>query len=270
MLKPNDFELLRGLVYKRAGIVLSKDKTYLLETRLAPVIRARQMAGMDDLVAAVRLGRDETLLREIVEAMTTNETLFFRDIRPFDLFREEILPALIEARKSRRQLRIWSAACSTGQEPYSLAILFKELGPKLSGWRIEILATDLSREALDKAKVGLYSQFEVQRGLPIQMLTKYFKRVNETWQIDSAIRAMVRYRELNLLENFAGLGQFDMIFCRNVLIYFDQATKADILARMRAIIAADGYLSLGGSETVLGITDKFKPIAGQRGFYAPA
>ncbi|MDP6351772.1 MAG: protein-glutamate O-methyltransferase CheR [Alphaproteobacteria bacterium] len=202
--------------------------------------------------------------------MTTNETLFFRDIRPFDQLRKVILPHLAEARAANRRIRLWSAACSTGQEPYSFAMIIKDIGELLNGWRVEIFATDLSSEALDKAKVGLYSQFEVQRGLPVTMMTRYFKRTEETWQIDSAIRAMVTFREFNLLEDFSRLGSFDAIYCRNVLIYFDKETKADILRRVRKILPDDGFLSLGGAETVLGVTDAFKPIDNERGLYAPA
>ena len=181
-----------------------------------------------------------------------------------------ILPHLAEARAANRRIRLWSAACSTGQEPYSFAMIIKDIGELLNGWRVEIFATDLSSEALDKAKVGLYSQFEVQRGLPVTMMTRYFKRTEETWQIDSAIRAMVTFREFNLLEDFSRLGSFDAIYCRNVLIYFDKETKADILRRVRKILPDDGFLSLGGAETVLGVTDAFKPIDNERGLYAPA
>ena len=181
---------------------------------------------------------DERLIVDVVEAMTTNESFFFRDKIPFDHFRDTIMPGLLAARARERRLRIWCAAASTGQEPYSLAMCLKEMKDKLAGWRVEILGTDLSTEVLEKAKAGIYSQFEVQRGLPIQMLVKYFSQVGDTWQISPEIRAMVQYRPLNLLADFAHLGGFDVVFCRNVLIYFDQETKIGVLNRIARLLDA--------------------------------
>ncbi len=265
-----DFDILSGVIYKRAGIVLSKEKEYLLESRLMPLVRSRGFGDLGELAGQVRNGADEALLREVTEAMTTNETLFFRDIKPFDQFRDVIVPYLLANRSPNHPIRIWSAAASTGQEAYSLAMVIKELGGELAKRRIEILGTDLSREALDKARVGIYSQFEIQRGLPIQMLMKYFKQTNEIWQIDSALRAMVNFRELNLLEDFSALGKFDIVYCRNVLIYFDKQTKADILNRISAVLRPDGFLSLGGAETIIGVTDAFRRVPDHRGLYEPA
>ena len=262
-----DFELLSSILKERSGLVLTPDKTYLLESRLVPVARKRGMAGLEDLVASIRKSKDEAVLSDITEAMTTNESFFFRDQKPFDIFEKDVLPPLLEARASKKVLRIWCAAASTGQEPYSLAIVLKENAAKMAGWRVEIVATDLSNEVLEKARSGLYSQFEVQRGLPIQYLVKYFNQVNEMWQIDSSIRGMVQYKPLNLLENFSAMGSFDVVFCRNVLIYFDQNTKAEVLERTAKIMPADGRLFLGGAETVLGVTEKFKPVDGLRGVY---
>ncbi len=262
-----DFEILTGLVKERSGIVLTKEKSYLLESRLMPLARKRGLASLEDLVAAIRNKRDEPLIAAVTEAMTTNESSFFRDIRPFEIFRKVVLPELLEARAAKRCLRIWSAACSTGQEPYSIAICLREEADKLAGWRTEIIATDLSVEVLEKAKVGLYSQFEVQRGMPVQYLMKYFSQVNETWQIDPGIRAMVKFRPLNLLENFVGLGSFDVVFCRNVLIYFDNPTKKAVLEKIARVMPADGKLFLGGAETVIGVTNAFRPVPGQRGLY---
>jgi chemotaxis protein methyltransferase CheR len=205
----------------------------------------------------------------VVEAMTTNETFFFRDKVPFDHFRDHIMPEIIKARANRRSVRIWCAAGSTGQEPYSLAMCLKEMGAALTGWRIEIIATDLSQEVLEKARAGIYSQFEVQRGLPIQMLVKYFKQTGETWQINPELRAMIQHRQLNLLHDFAQLGTFDVIFCRNVLIYFDQDTKINIFNRLARQIEPDGFLVLGAAETVVGLTDTFRPIPERRGLYKP-
>ncbi len=268
-MKQEDFDLLSTILKKRSGLVLSKDKTYLLESRLIPVARKRGMAGIEDLVAALRRNHnDEPLLSDLTEAMTTNESFFFRDIRPFETFEKKILPEFLESRAARKQLRIWCAAASTGQEPYTIAMILKENAAKLAGWRVEIIGTDLSTEVLEKAKVGLYSQFEVQRGLPVKLLMKYFTQVNEMWQIDSSLRAMVKYRSYNLLDDLAPLGAFDIVFCRNVLIYFDQTTKGEVLDRIARLMPSDGKLFLGGAETVLGITSSFSPVPGVRGVYA--
>ncbi len=209
----------------------------------------------------------EALTAEVVESMTTNETFFFRDKIPFDHLKETVLPALAQARAARRSLRIWCAASSTGQEPYSIAMCLKEAGAMLSGWRTEIVATDLSLGVLEKAKAGVFSQFEVQRGLPIQMLVKHFTQNGELWQLNADIRSMVQYRQLNLLQDFAHLGMFDIIFCRNVLIYFDQPTKANIFDRMARMLEPDGVLALGAAESVVGITNAFKPFPDRRGLY---
>ena len=269
-MKAADIELLNGILKERSGLSLTGDKTYLLESRLNPVARRFGCDGLDELVSKVRLQKPEALLAAITEAMTTNESFFFRDGTPFETFEKEVLPNLIKARAGVRKLRIWCAACSTGQEPYSLAMILKEAEVKLAGWRIEILGTDISGETLEKAKVGIYSQFEVQRGLPIQMLMKYFTQVNEMWQIDPRIRAMATYREFNLLHDLAVLGRFDVIFCRNVLIYFDLPTKSAVLQRISKLLPADGSLFLGAAETVFGISDDLKPVPGLRGLYALA
>ncbi|MCK6451227.1 MAG: protein-glutamate O-methyltransferase [Alphaproteobacteria bacterium] len=269
-MKPEDFDFLSALLKERSGLVLSRDKGYLLESRLLPVARRHGIKGLDELVSAVRARRDATLLRDITEAMTTNESLFFRDIKPFEIFKAKVLPDLMVARQSSRTIRIWSAASSGGQEPYSLAMLLKEEGAKLANWRIEIVATDISVEMLEKAKAGSYSQFEVQRGLPINLLLKYFKQAGDKWQIDAALRGMVKYREFNLLDDPATLGRFDVIFCRNVLIYFDPPTKAKVLDRISRVLMPDGVLYLGGAETVIGVTEKFQPLPGHRGVYGLA
>jgi chemotaxis protein methyltransferase CheR len=188
---------------------------------------------------------------------------------PFDHFRDSIMPEMMKARASRRSIRIWCAAGSTGQEPYSLAMSLKEMGATLAGWRVEIIATDLSQEVLEKSRAGIYSQFEVQRGLPIQLLVKYFKQTGELWQISADVRAMVQHRQLNLLHDFSQLGVFDIIFCRNVLIYFDQDTKANIFGRISRMLEPDGVLALGAAESVVGITNAFKPYPDRRGLYRP-
>jgi chemotaxis protein methyltransferase CheR len=266
---PLDYDYLRKLLKDRSGLTLSADKQYLVESRLLPVARKAGVPGLSGLVQKLKEPGAEALITEVVEAMTTNESFFFRDKIPFDHFRNEIMPSLLAARAAQRSIRIWCAAASTGQEPYSLAMCLKEMAPKVSGWRIEILGTDLSTEVLEKAKTGIYSQFEVQRGLPIQLLVKYFAQIGETWQVAPELRAMVQYKPLNLLQNFSHLGTFDLVFCRNVLIYFDQPTKVDVLDRMAKIMQPDGYLVLGAAETVVGLTDTFKPVPDQRGLYAP-
>jgi len=265
---PLDYEFLRKLLRERSGLDLSSDKQYLVESRLIPLARRVGLAGIAELVAKIRGGSD-ALTAEAVEAMTTNETFFFRDKIPFDHLRETILPALLQARANRRFLRIWCAASSTGQEPYSIAMCLKEFGPALAGWRVEIVATDLSQAVLDKARAGIFSQFEVQRGLPIQMLVKYFTQVGELWQLNADIRAMVQHRQLNLLQDFSHLGKFDVVFCRNVLIYFDQETKTGIFDRLAKVLEPDGVLALGAAESVVGISDAFKPYPDRRGLYRP-
>ncbi|HWW48550.1 MAG TPA: protein-glutamate O-methyltransferase CheR [Xanthobacteraceae bacterium] len=265
---PHDYDFLRRFLKDRSGLDLSDDKQYLIESRLIPIARKAGLDGLSGLVEALRQGQD-ALSVSVVEAMTTNETFFFRDKVPFEQFREFIIPDLMKKAASRKSLRIWCTASSTGQEPYSLAICLKEMGPILAGWRIEILATDLSVGVLEKAKSGIYTQFEVQRGLPIQMLVKYFKQIGDLWQINPEIRAMVQHRQLNLLHDISHLGMFDLIFCRNVLIYFDQATKIQTLKRLAAALNEDGILALGAAETVIGLSDVFRPCSDRRGLYLP-
>jgi chemotaxis protein methyltransferase CheR len=266
---PLDYEYLRKLLKERSGLDLSADKHYLVESRLVPLARRVGLSGIPELVQRMKSAGADALIADVVEAMTTNETFFFRDKIPFDHMRETILPALTKARANRRTLRIWSAASSTGQESYSIAMLLREAGQALAGWRVEIVATDLAQSVLEKSKAGMFSQFEVQRGLPIQMLVKYFTQVGELWQLNADIRGMVQHRQLNLLQDFSHLGMFDVIFCRNVLIYFDQDTKAAIFERLAKQLEPDGMLMLGAAESVVGITDAFKPYPDRRGLYQP-
>jgi chemotaxis protein methyltransferase CheR len=265
-----DFEFICQILRERSGLVLTNDKAYLLESRLLPVARKWKLATFDDLVRVIRTKMDEAVIRDVVEAMTTNESFFFRDTKPFDQFKALVLPALLKSRAASRTIRIWSAACSSGQEPYSLAMILAEMAAQLNGWKIEIVGTDLSTEILNRAKEGMYSQFEVQRGLPITMLVKYFAQIGDRWQINAKIRGMVQYREFNLLQDPMPLGRFDVVFCRNVLIYFDQPTKTRVLNSVAKLMPEDGFLFLGGAETVLGITDKFQMVPGQRGVYGVA
>ena len=265
---PSDYEYLRKLLKESSGLDLSADKQYLVESRLVPLARRADLAGIPALVEKMR-GGASALTTEMVEAMTTNETFFFRDKIPFDHLKEAVIPALVQARAARRSLRIWCAASSTGQEPYSIAMCLKEAGAMLSGWRIEIVATDLSQAVLEKSRTGIFSQFEVQRGLPIQLLVKYFTQSGELWQLNADIRGMVQHRQLNLLQDFSHLGVFDIIFCRNVLIYFDQNTKTNIFERLSRMLEPDGVLALGAAESVVGITNSFKPYPDRRGLYRP-
>jgi len=267
---PMDFDFLRRLLKERSGLALSPEKRYLAESRLMPVARKAGFDTLETLISRLRRKDSEALVTEVVEAMTTRETLFYRDRTPFQLFRETVLPALLAARASRRHIRIWCAACSTGQEAYSLAMALREMDVALRGWRIDILATDLSADALSRAREGAYSQFEVQRGLPILLLIKYFTQEGERWRISPLIRNMVRFQQHNLLDSLTPLGRFDVIFCRNVLIYFDMPTKQDVLQRLAAVAEPDGFLQLGAAETVVGLSDAWRPTPESYALYQPA
>ncbi len=266
---PQDYDYLCKTLHARSGLMLAADKHYLVESRLLPIARRTGLANLTGLVARLREPGAEALVCEVVEAMTTNETFFFRDRTPFENFRNIMLPALMERRASQRRIRIWCAAASTGQEPYSLAMTLREMGRELRGFKFEIVATDLASEVIERARAGIYSQFEVQRGLPVALLVKYFSQTGDKWQIAPEIRDMVRFMPLNLLNDFSHLGRFDIVFCRNVLIYFDQPTKIAVLDRIADTTEPDGFLALGAAETVVGLTDSFRPVADARGLYAP-
>lgn len=266
-MKPGDFDFIANLVRDRSGLVLTPDKTYLVESRLGPIARKEGIPSLEELVSILRMRGDLRLIDAVVDAMTTNETFFFRDKTPFEHLENIIIPDLV-AKKRGGTIRIWCAAASTGQEPYSIAMVLDQMGHKLGGCKVEILGTDISERCLEKAKQGVYTQFEVQRGLPVQFLMKYFKKEGENWRISDNIKSAARYRQMNLLDDFRGLGKFDIIFCRNVLIYFDISTKKRVLDRMAAQVDGAGYLLMGAAETVLGITDSFKTIPNARGLYA--
>ena len=267
-LSPGSFETLATLLKTRSGLVIGQDKLYLLETRLAGIVKREKLADMNGLVDRLRRPGNDTLARDVVEAMTTNESFFFRDDKPFQHFRNQALPRLIAARPAGSTIRIWSAASSSGQEAYSLAMIVSECAAQLAGRKIEIIGTDIARDQLIRAREALYSQFEVQRGLPVQMLMRYFKKEDANWRLADSIRAMAQFREFNLLSDLRPLGRFDVVFCRNVLIYFDQPTKARVLEAMATLMPPDGLLYLGGAETVLGITTRFAPMPNERGVYA--
>ena len=267
---PEDFAFLRKLLRERSGLVLAAEKQYLAESRLLPLVRKHGLSALPELIDRLKATASSDLVTEVVDAMTTNETFFFRDKIPFDHFRDTMMPALLQSRAREKRIRIWCTAASTGQEPYSLAMTLKSMGAQLAGYKIQILATDICAPVVERAKAGIYTQFEVQRGLPIQQLVKFFTRDGERWQIVPELRDMVQFRTLNLLNDFSPLGAFDIVFCRNVLIYFDQATKVSVLDRIARQTASDGFLMLGAAETVVGLTEAFRPVADRRGLYAPA
>jgi chemotaxis protein methyltransferase CheR len=263
-----DFPFYRDLLLQRSGLTLAENKAYLLESRLAGIVRRHALSTMAELTTLLRTG-DEAMIHAVIDAMTTNETSFFRDGKPFEAFRLAVLPDLMARRCDRRSLRILSAGAATGQEPYSLAMLLLAEAGRLAGWRCEIVAIDISAESLAKARSGVFSAFEVQRGLSPAMLATYFERLGNDWRIADVVREMVTFREHNLLSDLASLGGFDVIFCRNVLIYFAPATKTETLHRLHRALAADGYLLLGGTETVMGLTNAFVAADGQPCFYRP-
>jgi chemotaxis protein methyltransferase CheR len=267
-MRPEDVETVRSLVHARSGVVIDPGKTYQIETRLAPVARRAGFASLPDLVQAIRAQRDEKLMWAATEALTSNETCFFRDRVPFTQFREEMLPELVAGR-GERPIRIWSAACASGQEPYSLAMIIEDERAKLHGARIELFGSDISERSLEKAQSGLYTQFEVQRGLPIRLLVRHFEKADEMWALAPRLRQMVRWRRINLLADLRGLGQFDVIFCRNVISGFDEPTRRRVLDQLARALPDDGRLVLGFDETVSGVTDALTPVAGRRGIYAP-
>jgi len=269
-MKPQSFTTLARVLHTGSGLVIGPDKTYLLETRLASILKQHGLRDLDALADRVRPDGTGALERQVIEAMTTNESFFFRDDKPFTHFRNNALPRLQAARPAQARLRVWSAASSSGQEAYSLAIILAEAAASMNGRGVDIVGTDISAEQVERARAGLYTQFEVQRGLPIQYLMKYFRKEDANWRLTDTIRTRVTFREWNLLTDLRPLGQFDVVFCRNVLIYFDQATKRRALDAIARQMASDGLLYLGGAETVLGITDRFTPIPGEHGVYAPA
>lgn len=265
-----DFDHFCQMVRERSGLVLTPEKAYLVNSRLGPVARSLGLAGVPELLTRLRTAPTEDLVQKSVDAMATHESFFFRDIAPFDQLAKTALPKLVEARRTTRSLRIWCAACSSGQEPYSVAMVLQEFGAQLSGWRLEIVATDMSAPILQKARSGLYSEFEARRGLSEERLQRWFKREGPNWRVQPALQQMVSFQPQNLLQGSAGMGQFDVIFCRNVLIYFDVAQKTKILADLARCLPGDGYLFLGSAETVIGVTDAFELTPGGRGLYRPS
>lgn len=263
----DDVEAFRRLVLDRSGLILSADKDYLLKSRLEPIARAEGLADVAAMLRQVRAAPGARLAQRCIDGMATHESFFFRDNTPFDQLRETILPQLYATRGASKTLRIWSAACSSGQEPYSLAMMLQEERHRFGDWRIEILATDFSQPILERARTALYSDFEVRRGLSDQRQARWLVRESEAFRIAPEVRAMVQFRHHNLLDGMASLGRFDLIFCRNVLIYFDPATKARTLEGIAACLNPDASLILGSAETVVGLEGAFEPTPGLRGVF---
>jgi chemotaxis protein methyltransferase CheR len=254
----SDFDFVRRFIRDEAGIVLETGKEYLVEARLTPLAQSQGFAHASSLIDEVRRASRSPLSRRVVDALTTNETSFFRDVEPFEVLRTEVLPELVSARRTTRALHIWCAAASTGQEPYSLAMLIEEHFPELHDWRVTILATDISTDALVRARAGRYSQLEINRGLPARYLVKYFDKVGLDWEIHARIRRRVEFREMNLARTWPPMPHADVVFLRNVLIYFDVDMKRKVLARVREVLRPDGYLFLGAAETTVNLDDAFR------------
>lgn len=248
ILQESDFEFVRNLVRDKSAIVIEENKAYLVEARLSSLLKKSNVETLSQLIGMVRLSPNGTLAQSVVDAMTTNETSFFRDHHPFEALRKEIIPTLIRKREKEKTLHIWCAAASTGQEPYTIAMLIKEYFPELNGWNIKILATDIVEDVLDRARAGCYSQLEVNRGLPASMLVKCFHQSGNSWVLNDDIRKMVEFRKLNLIDRWPVMPKMDLVFLRNVLIYFDPQIKTKILEKMHMVLQPDGYLFLGATE----------------------
>ena len=255
-IRAENYRFLQEHVYARVGIVLEADKQYLFECRLTPIVKQLGLGSINDLCALLRATREDELDRQVVEAMTTNETYFFRDPAQYDAIRSVLLPRLEKERLDTRRLRFWSAAASTGQEAYSLAMLLLERG--LKDWNIQILGTDFSTQVVQRAQSGKYQQIEVNRGLPAALLVKYFRRTGMDWQLSELVRRMVRFETIDLRDSMRALGPFDLVFCRNVMIYFDAQTKRDLLRKLHGTLSPGGWLLLGGAETALGVEEWFE------------
>jgi chemotaxis protein methyltransferase CheR len=255
-----DFTYLRELVLKRAAILIDPGKEYMVETRLQPVAKAEGYASLSALVDVMRVKSPPGLEKKVIDALTTNESSFFRDLHPFETLRHVILPQLIKDRQTTRTIRIWSGACSSGQEPYSIAMLIREHFPQLASWKIQITATDISETMVSRARAGIFNQLEVNRGLPASLLIRYFTKDETVWRIKPEIGAMIEFKEMNLLPAWGPMPTFDVVFLRNVLIYFSVETKRLILGRIAQVLCSQGFLFLGGAETTIGIDDSYRRI----------
>ena len=253
---PADFDYVRKMVRERSAIVLDDGKEYLVESRLTAVARREGIASVSDLIKRLREAPQGPLQRLIVEAMTTNESSFFRDVKPYTALRQTVLPGLLRLRAAERSLQVWSCACSTGQEPYSIAMLLSDF-PELSTWKVRIFATDLSSEMVQRARAGIFSQLEVNRGLPVAMLVKHFEKRGLEWHIRENLRRNLEFRELNLAGPWAGVPRPDIVMLRNVLIYFDMDTKRQILGKVRQLLRPGGFMFLGTAETTMNLDDNY-------------
>jgi chemotaxis protein methyltransferase CheR len=261
IINAEDFTFIRGLIRQRSAIVLDEGKERLVEARLASLVREHGALSITDLISRLKNQPYGPLHRQVVEAMTTNETSFFRDLLPYEALRKVLIPELMQKRETERRLTIWSAASSTGQEPYSLSMMLRDHFPTMvNSWAVNILGTDISSEVLKRARLGNYSQLEVNRGLPAALLVKYFHKEGVYWRINDDIRKMVEFREMNLAEPWPPIPQADIIMLRNVLIYFDVETKKLILSRIRQVLRPDGYLFMGGAETTLNLDNAYEPV----------
>lgn len=267
-MKQDDFAYLAHMLRRRSGLLLGQPKTEFIESRLAPVMRRFGFKDVGSLIAELRHGRD-ALARAVTEAMTTNESSFFRDRPSFELFRAKVLPELLARRAASKRLRIWSAACAAGQEAYSIAMTLDDHKLSAKGWTVDIIATDISAEMIARGEQGLYSHFEVQRGLPIRRLVDHFSQEGAGWRVSEPLRRMVAFRPFNLLDSFGWLDDIDVVFCRNVLMYLDHKSKVSVLDKISEILVPDGYLLLGTVETTLGSSNAFEPVAEAPGIYAP-
>lgn len=263
-LDTKDFEYVSTLVLKRSAIVLEPEKNYLVESRLQPIARQLGLSTVADLVTKLRTGVNRDLTQQVVEAMTTNETSFFRDVNPFDAFKKVVLPDMFQKRAAEKRLHIWCGASSTGQEPYTIAMILKDFFATHPDWKLSIVATDLSTEVLEKARSGIYTQLEVNRGLPASNLVKYFQRQGTGWQVKEELRKLIDFRQLNLIDPSWGIMNADIVFLRNVLIYFDVPTKKSIMKKIRQVLKPDGYFFLGGAETTMNLDDAFERISFER------
>jgi len=262
-----DFDFVARLLRDQCGLVLEPGKEYLIKARLTPISHKHGLT-LEELLQRLRDYHDAPLLTAVVEAMVTTETSFFRDIQPFETLKKTVLPQLIELRRSQRQLNVWCAASSSGQEPYSVALLIREYFPELASWRIHLSATDLSHEMLERSRAGRFSQLEVNRGLPTPLLLKWFLQEGAFWQIAQTIRSGISFSRMNLTQPWPAMPKWDLILLRNVMIYFDNAAKKEILGRVARVLSRDGYLLLGGSETTLNLDDSFRRAEDLRtGFY---
>ncbi len=268
-MKLEDFELFSTIIKQRSGFILTRDRAYLLESRLMPVARKWKLKTLEDMARDIRVKREDNMLADITEAVTDNESRFFRDRWPFDQFQRTLLPQLLISRANKKQIRIWSSAMAGGHEPYTLAMICCDENEKLKDWKIDILGSDISPKMVEHAKNGLFSQFDVQRGISIRKLIKHFQLASpDRWQAKDHLRQMIQFRECNLLHDFGPVGVFDIIYCRNVLLHFDQTTKSRVLAALSTVLAPDGVLILGNDETVVGISNKLKALEAQPGIFA--